>query len=64
VYQTRFGPEYRISYATSIGLLVGVVVMIAATWWLISKRVMDIGGEGKEDEVSHAVTDGGALHTQ
>jgi hypothetical protein len=45
-------------------LLVGVVVMIAATWWLISKRVMEIGGEGKEDEVSHAVTDGGALHTQ
>ena len=38
VYQARFGPEYRVSYATSIGLLVGAVGMIAATWWLVSKK--------------------------
>lgn len=38
VYQSRFGPEYRISYATSIGLLVGAVGMIAATWWLVSRK--------------------------
>lgn len=38
VYQSRFGPEYRISYATSIGLLVGAVGMIAGTWWLVRRR--------------------------
>ena len=38
VYQSRFGPEYRVSYATSIGLLVGAVGMIGATWWLVKKR--------------------------
>ena len=38
VYQSRFGPEYRISYATSIGLLVGAVGMIAGTWWLVTRR--------------------------
>jgi len=38
VYQSRFGPEYRVSYATSIGLLVGAVAMIAVTWWLTNKK--------------------------
>ena len=38
VYQSRFGPEYRVSYATSIGLLVGAVGMIAATWWLVRRK--------------------------
>ena len=38
VYQSRFGPEYRVSYATSIGLLVGAVAMIAGTWWLVRRR--------------------------
>jgi len=38
VYQARFGPEYRVSYATSIGLLVGAVAMIAVTWWLVSRK--------------------------
>ena len=48
VYQSRFGPEYRVSYATSIGLLVGAVAMIAATWWLVSrKRKSEEGAEEK-----------------
>lgn len=38
VYQSRFGPEYRVSYATSIGLLVGAVGMIAVTWWLVRRK--------------------------
>lgn len=43
VYQSRFGPEYRISYATSIGLLVGAVGMIGVTWWLVRRK-----GKGEE----------------
>lgn len=45
VYQSRFGPEYRVSYATSIGLLVGAVGMIGVTWWLVGRK-------GKREENS------------
>jgi hypothetical protein len=38
VYQAKFGPEYRVSYATSIGLLVGAVGAIGATWWILGPR--------------------------
>jgi LPXTG-motif cell wall-anchored protein len=38
VYQARFGPEYRASYATSIGLLVGAVGMIGVTGWLVRRK--------------------------
>ena len=38
VYQARFGPQYRVSYGTSIGLLVGAVGGIGATWWLLGRR--------------------------
>jgi hypothetical protein len=38
VYQARFGPEYRVSYATSIGLLVGAVGMIGVTGWLVGRN--------------------------
>lgn len=38
VYQPKFGPEYRISYSTSIGLLVGAVIAIAGTWLLVRRR--------------------------
>lgn len=37
VYQSRFGPEYKVSYGTSIGLLVGAVGAIAVTWVLIHR---------------------------
>jgi hypothetical protein len=48
VYQSRFGPEYRVSYATSIGLLVGAVGMIGATWWLVRRKGK--GEEGVEEK--------------
>jgi hypothetical protein len=38
VYQARFGPGYRVSYATSIGLLVGAVGMVGVTGWLVGRR--------------------------
>lgn len=45
VYQSRFGPEYRVSYATSIGLLVGAVGMIGVTWWLVGRKGKGEGGD-------------------
>jgi hypothetical protein len=48
VYQSRFGPEYRVSYATSIGLLVGAVGMIAATWWLVRREARNEGSAEKD----------------
>lgn len=50
VYQSRFGPEYRVSYATSIGLLVGAVGMIAATWWLVRRKGKDEESAGERAE--------------
>jgi len=38
VYQARFGPKYQVSYATSIGLLVGAVGAIGGTWWILGRR--------------------------
>lgn len=38
VYQARFGPLYRVSYSTSIGLLVGALGGAASTWWLLRRR--------------------------
>lgn len=46
VYQARFGPGYRVSYATSIGLLVGAVGMIGVTWWLVGKGKVEEEGVG------------------
>ncbi|BDD63758.1 hypothetical protein MAP00_008621 [Monascus purpureus] len=37
VYQTKFGPSYRVSYAASVGLLAGSVACIGASWWLIRR---------------------------
>lgn len=54
VYQPKFGPGYRISYSTSIGLLVGAVVAIAGTWLLVRRRgksendVADEEGSGRD----------------
>lgn len=38
VYQSRFGPEYQVSYATSIGLLGGALGGIGGTWWILARR--------------------------
>lgn len=54
VYQPKFGPEYRVSYSTSIGLLVGAVLAIAGTWFLLRtdikkhETVVDEEGNGRE----------------
>ncbi|OJJ41829.1 hypothetical protein ASPWEDRAFT_56825 [Aspergillus wentii DTO 134E9] len=42
VYQSKFGPSYRVSYGTSIGLLAGAILFIGASWgsfWLEVAKV-------------------------
>lgn len=38
VYQSKFGPLYRVSFSVSIGLLVGAIGAISATWYLVRKQ--------------------------
>ncbi|KAK4500084.1 hypothetical protein PRZ48_008270 [Zasmidium cellare] len=38
VFQSRFGPTYKVSYSASIGLLVGAILSIAASWYLVRKQ--------------------------
>ena len=37
IYQLKFGPTYRVSFATSIGLLSGTVAAVATTWFFVVK---------------------------
>ncbi|KAL1846979.1 hypothetical protein Daus18300_014083 [Diaporthe australafricana] len=38
VYQPKFGPSYKVSYSTSIGLLTVTVAMIGLTWFLVHRQ--------------------------
>ncbi|KAK6398719.1 hypothetical protein LTR65_000272 [Meristemomyces frigidus] len=38
VYQSKFGPTYRISYSVSLALLAAAIASIVATWILVKKR--------------------------
>jgi predicted MFS family arabinose efflux permease len=38
LYQTRFGPEYKLSFSVSIAMLAGAVAMMGASWYLVSRR--------------------------
>ncbi|TKA75190.1 hypothetical protein B0A55_05177 [Friedmanniomyces simplex] len=38
VYQSRFGPDYRISFAVSLGLLAVTIAAMIASWTLIRRR--------------------------
>lgn len=38
MYQSKFGPSYRVSYSSSIGLLTVTVTMICVTWFLVRKQ--------------------------
>lgn len=35
IYQPKFGPTYRVSFSTSIGLLSCTVISVAVTWWFV-----------------------------
>ncbi|KAF2169082.1 hypothetical protein M409DRAFT_65369 [Zasmidium cellare ATCC 36951] len=49
VFQSRFGPTYKVSYSVSIGLLAGAIVSIAASWYLVRKQ--DRRDAAKEENV-------------
>ncbi|KAM0716542.1 hypothetical protein Q7P37_007987 [Cladosporium fusiforme] len=55
VYQPKFGPEYRISYSTSIGLLVGAVIAIGGTWWLVRRRAVRTNSVGDVEESGQGI---------
>lgn len=38
VYQPKFGPDYKVSFSCSIGLLAGAIASISVTWYLVAKR--------------------------
>lgn len=48
VYQSKFGPGYKIPYAISIALLAGAIASIGITWWLVGKRDKLAEGYGRE----------------
>jgi hypothetical protein len=37
LYQSKFGPTYRVSYGSSIGLLSCTMMAIGVTWFLVRK---------------------------
>jgi len=38
VYQSKFGPTYKVSFSASIGLLVGAIAAILSTWYLVRRQ--------------------------
>ncbi|KAI3393029.1 hypothetical protein diail_4805 [Diaporthe ilicicola] len=58
VYQLKFGPSYKVSYSTSIGLLTVTMAMIGLTWFLVHRQdkraeAAAIVGEGESAGVRH-----------
>ncbi|KAK3701817.1 hypothetical protein LTR37_015239 [Vermiconidia calcicola] len=58
IYQPRFGPEYKVSFSCSIGLLCGAIIAISTTWFLVAKKdrqrreeVVVMDGRGNEEVV-------------
>lgn len=38
IYQSRFGPQYIVSYSVSIAMLAGAVTMMALSWFFVARR--------------------------
>lgn len=38
VYQSKFGPSYKVSYSTSVGLLAVTVVTMCLAWFLVHRQ--------------------------
>ena len=49
VYQSKFGPGYKISFCVSIGMLVGAIAAISSTWYLVRRRDRDTTKEAPPD---------------
>jgi len=62
VYQSKFGPTYKVSFAASIGLLAGAIMSISATWWLVVRADRRRAAEKEEeDRVSAQAVDASKL---
>lgn len=38
IYQEKFGPDYKVSFSCSIGLIAGAIASIAVTWFIVARR--------------------------
>lgn len=54
IYNLKFGPTYRVSYATSLAFLVGTVVSLLMAWWTTSRarKAQDVEGASVVSEGS------------
>ncbi|CUM63901.1 uncharacterized protein PRCAT00001489001 [Priceomyces carsonii] len=58
IYQSKFGPTYRVSYSCSIGLCAVSFIFIGLTWYLIHRRgILDTEGAVEELELSQNITE-------
>jgi hypothetical protein len=62
IYQSKFGPTYRVSYLSSIGLLCGTMLALLLTWFLVARQDKQTDGgknrvfeNGSTSEVSKEV---------
>lgn len=53
IYQSKFGPTYRVSYSASIGLLTGCLLAICTAWYFVrkgdAKRAQEEGMTSSEE---------------
>ncbi len=61
VYQPKFGPNYKVSFSCSIGLLAGAIASISVTWYLVAKqdraRNTSLEGVDAGDDSDRVATD-------
>lgn len=51
IYQPKFGPRYRISYACSVALCSAVAILVVITWWLLKRDgLLETEGAMREEE--------------
>lgn len=52
MYQSKFGPSYRVSYSVSIGLLALTVVSVCVAWFMVRRQDerARLGVSGGEEE--------------
>ncbi|KXH33991.1 high-affinity nicotinic acid transporter [Colletotrichum simmondsii] len=61
IYQSRFGPTYRVSYSCSIGLLCGTLFAVSAAWFFVARQDRKETGRRREAAVEDSED---SSHTQ
>jgi hypothetical protein len=57
IYQPKFGPTYRVSFSTSIGLLVCTVISVSTTWFFVRRGDQQRGADVDNQDVGSATPD-------